>query len=80
MQLQHFHQYLLDADLASNNGGWQWCASTGRTAPPVHLFYNVIHYAGVDPQPYFRIFNPVLQSVKVIEFVSKGGLGFPFVS
>jgi deoxyribodipyrimidine photo-lyase len=42
-----FARYLLDFDLASNNGGWQWCASTG-----------------CDSQPYFRIFNPILQSQK----------------
>ena len=39
---------LIDGDLASNNGGWQWSASTG-----------------VDPAPYFRIFNPYTQSQKV---------------
>ncbi len=43
----YFARYLLDFDLASNNGGWQWAASVGA-----------------DPQPYFRIFNPFLQSVK----------------
>lgn len=42
---EYFAQYLLDFDLAANNGGWQWSASTG-----------------VDAQPYFRVFNPVLQS------------------
>lgn len=42
-----FANHLLDFDLAANNGGWQWCASTG-----------------CDSQPYFRIFNPVLQSEK----------------
>jgi deoxyribodipyrimidine photo-lyase len=41
----HFMKELLDGDLAPNNGGWQWAASTG-----------------CDPQPYFRIFNPELQS------------------
>jgi deoxyribodipyrimidine photo-lyase len=41
---RHFMAHLLDGDLASNNGGWQWTASTGT-----------------DPQPYFRIFNPVSQ-------------------
>lgn len=44
---RYFARKLLDFDLASNNGGWQWAASTG-----------------VDAQPYFRIFNPVLQSRK----------------
>lgn len=40
----HFMRHLVDGDVASNNGGWQWSASTGT-----------------DPQPYFRIFNPILQ-------------------
>ncbi|HRF58962.1 MAG TPA: deoxyribodipyrimidine photo-lyase [Fimbriimonadaceae bacterium] len=43
----YFAEKLLDFDLASNNGGWQWCASTG-----------------VDAQPTYRIFNPILQSRK----------------
>jgi deoxyribodipyrimidine photo-lyase len=43
----YFMKKLLDGDLAPNNGGWQWAASTG-----------------CDPQPYFRIFNPWLQSAK----------------
>jgi deoxyribodipyrimidine photo-lyase len=42
-----FMQHLVDGDLASNNGGWQWSAGTGT-----------------DAQPYFRIFNPVLQGEK----------------
>lgn len=42
---RYFEQHLADADLAQNNGGWQWSASTGT-----------------DAAPYFRIFNPVLQS------------------
>ncbi len=44
---KYFADRLIDLDFASNNGGWQWCASTG-----------------VDAQPYFRIFNPYLQSKK----------------
>jgi deoxyribodipyrimidine photo-lyase len=44
---RYFMEKLLDGDLAPNNGGWQWAASTG-----------------CDPQPYFRIFNPYLQSAK----------------
>ena len=42
-----FMRHLTDGDVASNNGGWQWTASTGT-----------------DPQPYFRIFNPVLQGTR----------------
>jgi deoxyribodipyrimidine photo-lyase len=44
---RHFEQRLADADLAANNGGWQWSSSTGT-----------------DAAPYFRIFNPILQSRK----------------
>ncbi|KAJ7180222.1 FAD binding domain of DNA photolyase-domain-containing protein [Mycena crocata] len=44
---KYFMKKLIDGDLASNNGGWQWSASTG-----------------VDPCPYFRIFNPYTQSAK----------------
>ncbi len=39
-----FMRHLVDGDVASNDGGWQWTASTGT-----------------DPQPYFRVFNPILQ-------------------
>jgi deoxyribodipyrimidine photo-lyase len=42
---RYFARQLNDFDLAANNGGWQWAASTG-----------------CDPQPYFRIFNPLTQS------------------
>ena len=42
-----FARHLLDFDLASNNGGWQWAAGSG-----------------VDAAPYFRVFNPTLQTLK----------------
>lgn len=41
---RHFMAHLVDGDLASNNGGWQWAAGSGT-----------------DPQPFVRVFNPVLQ-------------------
>ncbi len=42
---RYFADHLIDFDLASNSGGWQWAASVG-----------------CDAQPWFRIFNPVMQS------------------
>lgn len=42
---EYFAEKLLDFDFASNNGGWQWAASSG-----------------CDAAPYFRIFNPALQT------------------
>jgi deoxyribodipyrimidine photo-lyase len=43
----YFAEKLLDFDLASNNGGWQWASGSG-----------------CDAAPYFRIFNPYLQTEK----------------
>lgn len=43
----YFAKKLLDFDLCSNNGGWQWAAGSGT-----------------DAAPYFRIFNPALQTEK----------------
>ncbi len=43
---RHFMRNLADGDLAQNNGGWQWSASTGT-----------------DAAPYFRIYNPISQSL-----------------
>jgi deoxyribodipyrimidine photo-lyase len=33
-------QILVDGDLASNNGGWQWSASTGTDAAPYFRIFN----------------------------------------
>ena len=38
----YFSRYLLDYDLAANNGGWQWCASTGCDAQPWFRIFNPI--------------------------------------
>ena len=43
----YFAAKLLDFELASNNGGWQWASGTG-----------------VDAAPYFRVFNPYIQTEK----------------
>jgi len=43
----YFARKLLDFELASNNGGWQWAAGSG-----------------CDAAPYFRVFNPTLQTEK----------------
>jgi deoxyribodipyrimidine photo-lyase len=43
----YFAGKLMDFELASNNGGWQWAAGSG-----------------CDSAPYFRIFNPYIQTKK----------------
>ena len=37
---RYFEQHLADADLAQNNGGWQWAASTGTDAVPYFRVFN----------------------------------------
>lgn len=37
---RYFMQHLLDGDLAPNNGGWQWAASTGCDAQPYFRIFN----------------------------------------
>jgi deoxyribodipyrimidine photo-lyase len=37
---RYFMQKLIDADLAANNGGWQWSAGTGTDAQPWFRIFN----------------------------------------
>ncbi len=37
---RHFMRHLVDGDFASNNGGWQWSASTGTDAAPYFRVFN----------------------------------------
>lgn len=37
---RYFMEQLLDGDLAANNGGWQWAASTGCDAQPYFRIFN----------------------------------------
>ncbi|MDK2122580.1 cryptochrome/photolyase family protein [Parachitinimonas caeni] len=39
---QYFAEKLIDFDLASNNGGWQWAASTGCDAQPYFRIFNPV--------------------------------------
>lgn len=39
---RYFMQQLIDGDLAANNGGWQWAASTGCDAQPYFRVFNPI--------------------------------------
>lgn len=39
---RYFERHLADADLAQNNGGWQWAASTGADAAPYFRVFNPV--------------------------------------
>lgn len=45
-----FMAHLIDGDLALNNGGWQWSASTGTDAAPYFRVFN--------PETQSRKFDP----------------------
>jgi deoxyribodipyrimidine photo-lyase len=51
---RYFADTLIDYDLASNNGGWQWAASTGCDAQPYFRIFNpVSQSARFDPAGKF---------------------------
>ncbi|MFI8558869.1 deoxyribodipyrimidine photo-lyase [Pseudomonas putida] len=47
---RHFMRHLIDGDLAANNGGWQWSASTGTDSVPYFRIFN--------PQSQSERFDP----------------------
>jgi deoxyribodipyrimidine photo-lyase len=60
-----FAEKLLDFDLAANNGGWQWAASTGCDAQPWFRIFNpVTQSEKFDPEGKFiRRYVPELTGV-----------------
>ena len=51
---KYFADRLLDFDLASNNGGWQWCASTGADPQPYFRVFNpTLQAKKFDPDAAF---------------------------
>jgi deoxyribodipyrimidine photo-lyase len=61
----YFARHLIDFDLAANNGGWQWAASTGCDAQPYFRIFNpVTQSQRFDPKGNFiRHFLPQLGKV-----------------
>ncbi|GAC1573407.1 MAG: deoxyribodipyrimidine photo-lyase [Candidatus Elarobacter sp.] len=62
---RYFEQHLADADLAANNGGWQWSASTGTDAAPYFRVFNpTLQGKTFDPNGTFvRAMVPALARV-----------------
>jgi len=62
---RYFARRLNDYDLAANNGGWQWAASTGCDAQPYFRIFNpVTQSERFDPDGRFiRMYVPELAAV-----------------
>ncbi len=62
---RHFAEHLNDFDLAANNGGWQWSASTGCDAQPWFRIFNpTTQSQRFDPEGGFiRHYLPQLAAV-----------------
>jgi len=60
-----FFEHLVDGDPASNNGGWQWAASTGTDAQPYFRIFNPVSQGRrYDPDgAYVRRWIPELEDV-----------------
>jgi deoxyribodipyrimidine photo-lyase len=60
-----FERELADADLANNNGGWQWVSGSGTDAAPYfRIFHPVLQSKKLDPEgAYIRRFVPELARV-----------------
>ncbi len=51
---RYFMNSLVDGDLGSNNGGWQWSASTGADAAPYFRIFNPVSQSRrCDPEGQF---------------------------
>jgi len=63
---RHFMNSLVDGDLGSNNGGWQWSASTGTDAQPWFRIFNpTLQGKRFDPEGSFtRRFVPELDDLE----------------
>ncbi len=62
---KYFMENLIDGDLAANNGGWQWSASTGTDAVPYFRIFNPFSQSKrFDPDGEFiKQMCPELESV-----------------
>lgn len=53
---KYFAEHLLDYDLAANNGGWQWCSSSGCDAQPYFRIFN--------PHSQMQKFDPECEFIR----------------
>ncbi|MEB3309808.1 MAG: FAD-binding domain-containing protein [Snowella sp.] len=82
---KYFMQCLYDGDLAANNGGWQWSASSGMDPKPLRIFNPMTQAQKFDPEAeYIRHWLPELRSLDTealltgkITRLERLGVGYP---
>lgn len=74
-----FMQNLVDGEIASNNGGWQWSAGTGADAAPYFRIQNPwTQTARYDPKgTYIKRWIPELASAQPSQFIEPPKPGLP---
>lgn len=66
-----FMAQLVDGDLAANNGGWQWSASSGMDPKPLRIFNPATQASKFDPEArYIRRWLPELKHVSTRDLLS----------
>ena len=61
---KYFMQTLFDGDLAANNGGWQWSASSGMDPKPLRIFNPASQAQKFDSEAeYIRQWLPEISSI-----------------
>jgi deoxyribodipyrimidine photo-lyase len=61
---KYFEEKLMDIETASNNGGWQWAASTGVDPRPLRIFNPRLQAERFDPEgTYIKRYVPELQGL-----------------
>jgi len=75
-----FMRQLIDGDLAANNGGWQWSASTGTDAAPYFRLFNPLSQSRkFDPDGAFiRRWLPELAHLQGADIHDPAALGGRF--
>ena len=66
-----FMKQLVDGDIAANNGGWQWSASSGMDAKPLRIFNPYRQARKFDPEAiYIRKWLPELSHVNTNDLLN----------
>lgn len=79
---QYFMRTLIDGEIASNNGGWQWSAGTGADAAPYFRIQNPWSQTKrYDPEgKYIRQWVPELAGVPAAKFMEAPADGKPIAA